>query len=95
MPTIHFRKEKQVVALFEQPETRVPSLVAELAEALVSTKLATQNDVAELRLGVEQDDGFTDITESTASLLDLCINEHSTVCFKFGKEASFGCEAYA
>lgn len=95
MPTVHFRKGKESVVLFEAPETLIPGLVPELAEVLIYTKLASQDEVSNLRLGVQREDEFVDITESDASIKDLEINEYSVVCFKFGSDAEFEYDEYA
>lgn len=94
MPTIHFRRNKEVVTLTESEECIVSSLIAELAEVLISTKLANQDEVAELRLGIEDEDDFVDITESTAALKELQINEYSVICYKFGKDSEFKFDNY-
>lgn len=89
MPTTHFRNGKLRVVLAEKPETPVISLIAELAEVLVSTKMATQDDVAQLRFAIYADNQFTDITEQQSNITELNITESTIIAFKYGEKAEF------
>lgn len=91
---VHLRRQKQSIVLPLQPTATVPPLVAELAELLVATHEASQDEVAQLRLGVKNGSSIVDISESAHTLGSLKISDASVVLFKFADE-SWGYEEYA
>lgn len=91
---VHLRHRKQSIVLPLQPTTTVPSLIAELAELLVSTQEASMDEVAHLKLGVKNGGAVVDISDSNHKLSDLKINDATVVQFKFENE-DWGYDEYA
>jgi len=94
MPTVHFRQGTQTVVLPEAPTATVPAVIAELAEVLVSSQLASQDEVGELRLAVLNGNSWEEISQQTSEIQALGINDATIVGYAFGS-GDFTYEPYA
>lgn len=94
MPTVHFRHGKNTIVLSEASSVTVPSLIAGLAEVLIGSQLATQEEIAGLRLAIQREQAWDDISQSTDSLENLGITDSTTVGYVFSPDTPFAYEEY-
>ena len=93
--TLHARRGRTTIVLLQETSTKVPNLIAQLAEVLVETKEASNEEVVSLRVAVQKKDGtWEEVTEErTSSLEDLALTDDSIVGYALGSE-EFSYEEY-
>lgn len=94
MLTIHFRNGKNTIVLTEPKSVTVPSLIAGLAEVLVDSQLATQEEIAGLRLAILREQVWDDISASTGSIANLGVTDSTVIGYTFSPDTPFSYEEY-